>query len=224
MALIAYDESRATKPLFLRALLIGPPKSGKTCSVLTSAPKPFLINGDGHSATRGAINLGAKFTAVDVTSCSEWRQACQLAADYVKEERARTIVVDTITLLADTLHDDIVKGGAKNYDIWTKQADELMGGYRFLAELPAHLIYIAHMKVDSDMVAGILPLIGGMTKQRLPGIIDDWILFECDPSSGQRSYLLGPQKSWGASGRNIQRTCKIPANVPALLKELGLNP
>jgi hypothetical protein len=58
----------------------------------------------------------------------------------------------------------------------------------------------------------------------LPALLDDWIMLEVDPASGKRNFLLGPQKNWTASGRNIKRSCVIEADVKLLFKELGINP
>lgn len=231
MALEVYSETTAKNNMFARILLVGPPKAGKTVAALT-APKPFLINCDSRGAAKGAINLGAKFIGVDVSTRAEWREACQLAASCVKEGRAESIIVDTYTLLCDSLLDDIVREGKlAGFDQWKEQANNTIGGLRFLMALDgqngspgAHLIVTAHMDVDKDSIAGILPSIGGMTKKRAPALIDDWVLLDVDTSGPEprRQFLLGPQKSWNASGRNVRRVCQVPANMPALFKELGL--
>jgi hypothetical protein len=197
---------------------------------VTTAPKPLVINCDGASALAGAARIagdppnGQGFLAVDASTRATWRNAIQVARHLVTEGEAATVIVDTVSLLCDSMTDEISQT-LKGWDIWTELNNSVMRGIKELTVLPAHLFVVAHMTPDFDAMAGILPAIGGKLKLRLPAILDDWILLSCDPDrEPQREFLLGPQRGWNHSGRSIRRTCAIPADVGRLFEELQIKP
>jgi AAA domain-containing protein len=229
MTLEIYDETTAKESSFARVLLLGPPKGGKTTCILTTAPRPFVINCDGRGATKGARNLGAKFKGVDVDDSASWRQACKLALELAEKGEIRTIVVDTVSLLSDVLTDEMGlkhRGNKNSYERWTELTDHLIGGLRVLLDAKAHVFTIGHMKPEVETATGIMPLIAGASKVRWPALVDDWVLLEVNTEKPevQRNFVLGPQKLWTAQGRNMRRTTTIRADVMLLLKELGLEP
>lgn len=222
-ALGGYTAADAQSDSYARILLLGPAKSGKTTSIVTTAPKPVIINCDGQSALKYPAKKGAEFLAFDAHTRAEWKKAVGNAIKCVEAGAANTIVVDTISLLCDDLLDEITVT-MTGWDVWTELATCVMQGIKRLMKAQAHLFVISHMTPDSDAAAGIMPAIGGKLKIRLPAILDDWILLdvEADRKPHERLFLLGPQKSWTHSGRNVKRTCAIQATVPALFEELGI--
>lgn len=222
LGVMTQDEARDNA--FARILLLGPAKAGKTTAIAGTAPLPLVINCDGQSATKGARNVHPeqRFNVIEATSRSTLKHALSVAEKLVAAGAAKTIVLDTITLLADNLLDEC-SVTLDGYDLWNEMADQLVGCVKRLSKLEAHLFVIAHMKPDSDPAAGIMPAIPGQSKVRIPAMLDDWILLDVNPeATPERAFLLGPQKSWTHSGRNVRRTCAVPANVPALFEELGL--
>ncbi len=221
-ALGVYDHEHASENAYARVLLVGPAKQGKTTAVARTAPKPLIINCDGANATKGAASHGAAFKAINVTNRPSWQKAQTTAKALVDAGEVETVVVDTITLLADNLLDDISLT-LEGFEKWGELVHQLIGGYKALEKLDAHLFVIAHMTGGYTGSAGILPAIPGSAKERLPAMVDDWILFDCVPGRvPERAFTLGPQGEWQASGRNIRRNCVIPAEVPALFGELGI--
>lgn len=225
MALEVYSQADATSDAYARILVLGAPKIGKTTCIVKSAPKPLIINCDGASATKGAANLGATFSAVNVGSIRSWQEACALAIKGAAEGTYSTVIVDTVTLLADTLEKELRAKGLAGWDLAGALNDALAEGVDLLRnKLAAHLFFVAHITPDHEGVAGTLPDIYGRMKKRLPQAVDDWILLDVEPGRKphERVFLLGPQKAWTHSGRNVKRTCQVEADVVPLFEELGI--
>jgi hypothetical protein len=189
-----------------------------------AAPRPLIINCDGQSATKGPKELGASFLVAEATTRATWRKACATALTLADQGKIGTIIVDTMTLLADNLLDEI-SVTLDGFERYTELAKQLVGGIRNLSKANAHLFVVCHMTPDHDAAAGILPAIPGSAKIRIPGMLDDWILLDVEPGRKphERCWLLGPQKGWNHSGRNIRNSKMIQATVPALLEEFGIN-
>jgi hypothetical protein len=168
------------------------------------------------------MTQGAKFYQLDVGSRRTWDAASKKAVALAKAGQIKTIVVDTATLLADEIVAELKILQFQGFDLWGELGDSLKTGFRRLFDAEAHLIVIAHMDPRDDEVAGIMPLIPSSIKVWLPSKVADWVLF--DASEGKRQFLLGPQKSWSHSGRNIKRSVSIDADVGVMLEELGITP
>ena len=208
-----------------RILLLGPPKIGKTTAIAKGAPEPLLINCDGKNAALGAVNQGARFKyAVDVNSGAQWVAACGMAKELAEKGDIKSVIVDTASLLNYTLISENKRSGAKGWDIYTQATETAMRGFDILRNLNAHLFVVSHLKVEGETVAGIMPDVKGELKALIPRLIEDWVMIELDPVTGKRNFLVGAQKFWTPSGRNIKRSCVIEADVGLLFKELGINP
>jgi hypothetical protein len=218
------NQDETVENAFARVLLLGPAKAGKTTAIVGTAPQPLVINCDGIGATKGAKNVyeNSTFDVVDAHTRAGLKQACVVAEKLVAAGHTKTIVLDTVTLLADSLLDEITVT-LSGWDVWTELENVVMAALKRLSKLPCHLFVIAHMNPAKDPTEGIMPAIGGKLKTRLPAYLDDWVLLDVDPDrKPERAFLLGPQKTWTHSGRNIRRKCVVEATVPALLGELGV--
>lgn len=216
-------ESEAAENAYARILVLGPAKAGKTTCLLASAPKALHINCDGQSASKGAKSLGAHFLTIDAFTPAQFKAALSAAEKLVASGDVKTIVLDTLTLLCDNVIDILDLQGLSGFDLWNEVADILVGGVKRLAKLDAHLFVVAHMSPEQDPAAGIMPAVKGASKVRIPALLDDWILLDVEPGrKPERQFLLGPQKTWSHSGRNVRRSVAVDANVPALFEELGL--
>jgi len=222
--------SDIAKDSFARVLLLGPAKIGKTTTLLTTAPKPLVLNCDGEGATQYAAAEGADFLEIKVTNrngvgCKQsWTAARRAAKELSEAGEVRTIVLDTITLLGDNLVEDLGTT-LEGFDLWNEVYDQIIGGIKRLCELPAHLFVVGHMDPREDLISGIMPLVPGKAKAMLGPMLGDWILFDFEAGrKPERAFLLGPQKSWTHSGRNVRKTCIVPPNATELLRELGFEP
>lgn len=206
---------------YARILLLGAMKVGKTTAVLSTSPGPVaVLNCDGVGATKYPATQGAKFMQIDVRSRATWAKGCASAVKAAKAGQIKTIVVDTVTLLGDEILDELKLLNFQGFDLWNELADSLKSGLRKLLDAPAHLIVIAHMDPREDEVSGIMPLIPGGTKVWLPSKVADWVLF--DYADGKRQFLLGPQKMWSHSGRNIKKSEAIEADVCEMFARMGI--
>jgi hypothetical protein len=220
-------QDEAKDNAFARILLLGPAKAGKTTCIAGTAPKPLVINCDGLSATKGArrVHKGHEFLVVEAQSRAGLINATKAAEALVASGDVRTVILDTATLLVDNILDEVTKAGFEGWDRWDELEKAVMGSVKRLAQLDAHLFVISHMDPTKDPAQGILPTIGGKLKTRLPAMLDDWILLDVDPERNpERVFLLGPQKTWTHSGRNIRRKCMVEADVEALFEELEITP
>jgi hypothetical protein len=220
-------QDEAKENAFARILLLGPAKAGKTTAIAGTAPKPLVLNCDGLSATKGAkrVHAASRFDVIDVNSRASLIHGVKAAEAMVAAGHTRTVILDTATLLVDNILDEVTKAGFEGWDRWDELEKAVMGSVKRLAALEAHLFVISHMDPTKDPAQGILPTIGGKLKTRLPAMLDDWILLDVDPERDpERVFLLGPQKTWTHSGRNIRRKCMVEADVEALFEELGITP
>lgn len=222
-ALGVYDQDETAASAFARVLVLGPAKAGKTTCLASTAPLPLVINCDGLGATMGAVNQGGKFLTIDAINRATWKKACLTAGKLVASGQVRTVIVDTLSLLCESLLDDIGLT-LEGFDKWNELSSQLVRGIKGLMALDAHLFVTSHMVPDRDTAAGYLPAVPGNSKIRIPAIINDWVLLDVEPgrTPHERQWLLGPQKGWNHSGRNIKRSCAVAATVPALLHELGI--
>lgn len=223
--------SEVAKESFARVLLLGAAKLGKTTTLLETAPKPLVINCDGEGATQYAASGGADFLEVRVGNVNgvgcvkAWTAARRAAKELVAAGEVRTVVLDTFTLLSDHLKEDL-QVTKQGFDLWNEMYDQLIGGIRRLAELPAHLFVVGHMDPAEDAVSGIMPLVQGKrAKAMLPAELADWIVFDYEAGrKPERAFLLGPQKYWTHSGRNIRKVQIVEANATKLIEALGFEP
>lgn len=224
-AMGVYDSDAVSKSAYARVLVVGPAKAGKTTCIASTAPQCLVLNCDGRDATSGAASHTAqKFLTIDVANRSDWVKARKTAKKLVAAGAVRTIMVDTASLLCHYIHKDLKRLGLENYDLWNALEEEIVGGYSELAELDAHLFVTAHMTGNHEDAAGILPLLMGQSKIKLAAMVTDWVLLDVDAGRKphERLWLLGPQKEWTHSGRNVKRVCAVEATVPALFDELGI--
>lgn len=212
---------------YARILVLGGMKIGKTTALLTTSPRPGIINCDADDATKFAAKTGAKFLQWNAYTKSQWAKGVHAASMAVGDGVINTVIVDSMTLLGNNIVDELgVLHGEDKRGLYGDLIKVLMAGVKKLCKLQAHIFFVAHLSPDHDEVAGIVPLIGGQTKVLLPAFVSDWVLFRCDPEASDpalvRQFVLGAQGKWSASGRNIKRPNVIPATVPELFAELGI--
>ena len=209
-----------------RILVLSAPKCGKTTALVGTAPRPLHVNCDGKSASLGAMAVypGQDFLEYDcfTTVRKSLKALPKVAGELVKAGDVQSIILDSITLLHEKLGNEI-SVTLQNYDYWDALADELNGAVEALCRLPAHLFITGHLVAQKeDAAVGTLPYVQGRSKAIIPASINDWVRLDLDMATGKRQFVLGPQKDWSHSGRNIKKSCVTDATVPAMFAELGL--
>jgi hypothetical protein len=218
---------------YARILVLGVGKVGKTTSLLTTAPKPLIIDGDTDGSVNAALRLGAEFMRLPCHTVVEWKRGVDNAVKAAAAGLCESIIVDPLSLISDTIVAELsaTKDGR---DLFREVLALLVNGVRKLTRAKAHVFIVSHFmppRVDESKnlvdSGGILPGIPGQAAMKIPALMSDWVVFEATPSKtpGEqptRQFLVGPQKLWAASGRNANRSCAVPANVPALFAELGI--
>lgn len=227
-----YDQDAVADSAFARILLLGAPGTGKTTSILTTAPGPIAhINCDGDSATKEAARQGAKYFTLDVGltgTRKAWQKARTAVEKAVAAGEVKTVVLDSISMLADNLYDEISLT-AEGFDLWNELNSELSKLKRLFA-LEAHVFVIGHIttpyKKDDPEAEGIMPLIGGKSKVLIPSYAQDRVLFDwVSGRNPERMFLLGPQGNWSYGCRRANRKMAIAADVTkALFPALGITP
>lgn len=221
----AYTTGEIKETAFARVLLVGPPKAGKTTSLLT-APKPLLINCDGPNAAKGAAHHSGCANDVpilDAFSIQSWKLAVSNARKAVAAGAVKTVIVDTVTLLADNILDELKAKKFEGFLLWNEFDSVIRIQLKQLLSLDAHVFLVFHMDASHEDGAGILPLFPGSGKRKIAGMVDDWLLFDMVPNRNpQRQFILAPQDNWTGSCRNINRSQVCAATVPALFEALGI--
>lgn len=221
-----YTAAEIAESAKARVLLVGPPKAGKT-SALCTAPKPLLINCDGPNAAKGAANIVQQdFSVIDVSSIATWKKAVDIACKAVAAKAVESIIVDTLTLLADNVLDQLKIQGFVGFDTWNEMDLVIRGTLKRLLALDAHVFLSCHMHSTHDGGEGIIPLYPGQGKNKIAGMVDDWLLMDCVPGrKPERQFILSPQgASWKGDCRSWKRADVCEATIPALFEALGITP
>src|SRR5688572_8736466 len=148
LGIMSSDEVQAEA--FARILIVGAMKVGKTTAVAETAPGPILIgNCDGTAATVFPASRGAKFLEMPIKNRASWRKFVDTAVKLANDGKIRTIMVDTITLLADSIAGEC-ESTLTGFDIWSELEKQLKAGLRRLLDAPAHVFLLAHIDPRED--------------------------------------------------------------------------
>lgn len=220
------SQDEIAQSAWARLLVIGRPKIGKSTAIVGTAPGPVaVLNADGDSALKYPAGTGAKFLQFDVGTRETWRAGRKAVTAAAQANAVRTVVVDTITFLADALYDEISLK-LDGHERFGELKNQIVGGLKQLFQIPAHVIVIAHLLPGKDDGSeGIMPLINGQSKFIVPGIANDVVMFDYQAGrTPERQFIVGPQGSWTYGGRNISRKTVTNPTIPELFKELKIQP
>lgn len=225
------SEDALSKAEFLRTLILGFPKTGKSTSCLLTCEKPvYIINCDQESSLLPARRLGAKFEWDYVDTPAKMESAILSARNGVKAGKYRTVILDTVTNYARHARDHFEQasrsnGGQGEPDgrrYWDALAKNLLNVCDRLLSLRAHVIVIGHYaEVSAEMEGqirktgeGIVPLIQGSARNQLPGLFDDVIFFE--KKNGKRMFVCQTGGRFGPGTRSLNddiETCEADVGV-----------
>jgi AAA domain len=233
---------------YLRVLVMGPAKAGKTTCCITTAPRGvFVINCDDKSSIKPAVRawkrLDGEFGAIPgdefqvslVHDIAAMEEAVEDAREGVKAGLYATIVWDTISGYAGFLEQQCMdatnnaKGEPDGRRAWPEYEKRLRNVLYRLFKLKAHVIVTAHFldvggEVNENQVSktgpGIVPLLGGKARMTVPAMFQDVVFFE--KVGDQRYFVTGIDGVWGPGCRNLSGNVKVKADVGALMKAMGI--
>lgn len=215
---------------FVRMLLLGEPKSGKTTMVVGTAPPPVrVILCEADSALVPAKRVTRDFTFDVVGDHDEMTSAILSAKRAVKAGEVKSVIVDPLSNygvgLLDIAMEVHKQDGRRAYPMVERQVCQIIDQ---LLTIQAHVIVVSHFIAkegdESTKVGeGMLPLLPGQKLQKLvPSKFSDVVWFHHDPRSDRRVLKVNPQGVFGPSGRSFREAREIEGDVYADKKYVGI--
>lgn len=217
---------------YLRLLILGAPKNGKTTTVLKSAMgTSYVINSDDEHSLRPALQFTDDFD-FDVCLGNDVREiekAIHVAREGVKEGRYQTILWDTITKYCWRVEEVFAKAtwnareepdGRRYHPLLRKHVMNIIDR---LFLLPAHVIVNAHWAdvggapIDNQLDKdgdGIAPMLPGQLRVHVPAAFQDVIFLE--KKGETRNFITSSSGVWGPGCRNLPGVKTMPADISAL--------
>lgn len=214
-----YTEDDLAESAYSRILLTGDPKTGKTTSVLSTAPGPIaVLNCDGPGAPMAAKRHGAKNLKIkDVTCVADWISGVKAAVKLAQAGEVSTIVVDTLTMLVNNVIAYEFGNKLSGFDIWRETKQKSIGGLMALLNAPAHVFLLAHYDIKDGQI-----MLEGSMKGGVPAMVHDRVHLTFDPKkTPDRVFHVGPSASGLSGGRHSDENIQIEANASLLLETLG---
>lgn len=227
------------KEQYLRALLMGIAKVGKTTSSVVSLAHAFgpgyvICCGD-RSGMGPASRRTKKFSWDIVRDEKDMEAALKEARLGVKESRFAWIFVDDFSLYASWLEGalrDRSAEGRKEPDgrrYWPEFKQRILNIPRRLFDLKAHVVVATHwispsQEIDGQRAkagVGIVPMIGGSAREELPALFQDVVFMDRDRD--RRVFKVNPEGVWGPGCRSVDGTHEIDADWGAFAQLAGGN-
>src|SRR5574341_1682389 len=148
---MALSARELEKDPFLRVLLLGPPKSGKTtCCIATSPPPVRVLLCEADSALTHAVRVaGSNFSFERTKDWNTMTAAITEARKDAEAGKVKTVIVDPFSTFATILEEQCLKmtdngkgpDGRRASPEFNRRVRHLMDQ---LFRIPAHLIVITH--------------------------------------------------------------------------------
>jgi hypothetical protein len=216
----------------MRVCNMGAPKSGKTCTVLKTAPGyKYVINSDDKYSLRPALQFTSDFD-FDMALGDNLRdiEKCIAAArDGVKAGKYQTILWDTATKYCWRAEQvfaaasENAKGEPDGRRYWPQFRRHVHGILDRLFALDAHVIVNVHYVdvagalIDNQLDKtgdGIAPMLGGQLRVTFPAEFQDVVFLE--KKGETRSFVTSSAGVWGPGCRNLPGVTALPADVSLL--------
>jgi hypothetical protein len=241
------DASSLERESFIRVLLMGYPKGGKTTCTIVSLANAF---GSGYvlcCGDKGSMAPAARRTkkfVFDIVRDENDMEAClKEARRGVKELGHKWVFVDDYSLYASWLEGALRaasaaknKSGEPDGRRWSPEfKTRLINTIRRLFDIKAHIVVASHFIEQSGEIEdkdtgtrqraksgiGIMPMIYGAAREELPAIFQDVLFLEKVAEKGKeerRVFQINPAGVWGPGSRSIDGTQTIDADFGTFWK------
>jgi hypothetical protein len=227
--------SQLERDPFLRLLLLGAPKAGKSTAAIATSPGPVrVLLCEDQSALRGAKRLTSNFDFEPIGGWNSMQSAMAEARKDAEAGKIRTVVIDPLSDFADRVLREAFKNnltkegnedGRKAYPECTKRLKHLA---EQIFMLPCHAVVICHyMELGGETGEGIektgkgiVPLLPGQARAVMAAKFVDVIWMDVRQVNGksERVFVTGPEGAWGPGCRSLSGTHVLPADVGELIK------
>ena len=227
---------------FLRLLILGPPKIGKTTTCVSTAPPGgvYVIECDGSESALAGAARRRQFDYDLVKGGSAMNGAVETAKKGVTAGKYQTVILDTLSGFAEGLEEEELRAAAGDpRRAYRPYGAKLRRLVRELFALQAHTVITSHfMDLGSEIEGqtaksgnGILPLLAGSARQTVSMLCPDVLFLDFRPEKGPdgkmhqaRKFLVNPKGVWGVGSRAIDGTHELPADLTALLATIQALP
>lgn len=224
---------------YLRVLLMGPPKIGKTTSSIESlvrlAGPGYVLECGDKSGLGPAMRRTKKFHFDLIRDENDMETALKEARKGAKEGRYKWIVMDDYSLygtwLEGALRDASAaankSGEPDGRRYWPDYKSRILNIVGRLLDVNAHVVFVSHYieqgpEIDGQRAKsgrGILPMFGGSVREELPARFVDVVFM--DKEKDKRVFKINPEGVWGPGCRSIDGTKDIPADFVDFVKATG---
>lgn len=213
---------------YVRMLMLGEPKAGKSTCAIGTAPGPVrVILCESDQALVPVKRVTRDFTYDVVNNHDEMTSAVLSARRAVKDGEVRSIVVDPLSTYGTNLLDAAMivhnDDGRRAYPMVERQVCQIIDQ---LLSIPAHVIVVSHYiskEGDDKVTEGMLPLLPGQKLQKLvPSKFNDVVWFQHDARSDKRVLKINPRGVFGPSGRSFREARELEGDVHADAAYVGI--
>lgn len=205
---------------FMRVLMQGPTKAGKTTVAATTCiGRPYIINSDDEGALSPVERRTDAFDWEYAPGTDNQRiEMCLMeASKNVKEGRTGTVIWDTITEYSRRSVDYFEENTKKSQGaFWYDHRRHIQSIIDRLLRLKAHVIIIAHYREESE--PGATP----KKKIQLPGQLAETVrtmIPNCiflDKKAGKRIFVTSTDGVYGPGCRNLEGVESCEADISKL--------
>ena len=224
---------------FLKMLVLGPPRIGKT-RLLATAPMPaYVICSDDESKLDSATRVTKDFEYDPVNSTDgprllgQMESALKCATAGIAAGKYKSIFWDTLSSFADYLITAELaasvspKTGEENpmvaYPSFERRIRNYVG--RFL-QLKAHTVVLCHHFNESKALDGqlakegdgIVPGIPGKARTKIGGMFRDVVYLQKGPGSEDRVLVCSMKGVWGPGSNTLPGRESVPADLTEFLR------
>lgn len=225
-----------------KGLITGDYGTGKSVFAASFPTPGFVFDFDKGIITYGKADCGGEwdYTQYPVTTLGwvEFEKEIKEVEKLVKDEKYRTVVIDSTSLMAALAMERSLQldpkrspTGGPLWNVHYGMVRNLVEGkIRQMAAWPCNIVVLAHLEVVTDKESGaiikIQPLLPGALSDLLPGWFDEVYVTTCTMKGGVNEYKIqtAPRGLYKARSRASGKEGRLPMFIEnsytALMKAL----